>query len=160
MAKEKDCPPGKILNPVTGRCVKEDGAIGSKLMKAKKAAEKEEPKKVKAITVKTEKADKEKPKKEKPKKTTEEEKATKVKTDKVDKKDTKVKTEKPKKAKGTNPLFKHGQKKEAPPEDDPQRRFYVSLLKQKPESKMANKWCIDHGLMPAEYYEQIDRENK
>ena len=29
------CPPGKIINPATGRCVKVDGAIGKKLMKAK-----------------------------------------------------------------------------------------------------------------------------
>lgn len=29
----KDCPPGKILNPETGRCVNVDGAIGRKLAK-------------------------------------------------------------------------------------------------------------------------------
>lgn len=30
------CPPGKILNPVTGRCVKIDGRIGKTLISAKK----------------------------------------------------------------------------------------------------------------------------
>lgn len=32
--KEKSCPPGKILNPVTGRCVKVDGKIGKALLAA------------------------------------------------------------------------------------------------------------------------------
>ena len=30
----KDCPPGKILNPATNRCVKADGKIGKALLKA------------------------------------------------------------------------------------------------------------------------------
>ena len=30
--KEKKCPPSKILNPETKRCVKKDGAIGKRLM--------------------------------------------------------------------------------------------------------------------------------
>lgn len=35
----KDCPPGKILNPKTGRCVIEDGRTGKKVIaEAKKAA--------------------------------------------------------------------------------------------------------------------------
>lgn len=33
----KKCPPGKIRNPATGRCVKKDGKIGKELMKAKKS---------------------------------------------------------------------------------------------------------------------------
>ena len=33
-----DCPPGKILNPATGRCVNEDGAIGKKILAESKDA--------------------------------------------------------------------------------------------------------------------------
>lgn len=43
---------------------------------------------------------------------------------------------------------KDGQKKVTPPENDPLRKFYTSLLKQNPHSEMAIKWCIDHGLYP------------
>ncbi len=32
MNAEKNCPPGKVLNPVTGRCVKADGRIGKTLI--------------------------------------------------------------------------------------------------------------------------------
>jgi len=31
----KDCPPNKILNPATNRCVSLNGAIGKKLIKPK-----------------------------------------------------------------------------------------------------------------------------
>ena len=30
------CPPGKIMNPVTGRCVKRGGATGQKLIQGNK----------------------------------------------------------------------------------------------------------------------------
>jgi hypothetical protein len=30
--KKEECPPGKILNPATGRCVKRDGKIGKTLV--------------------------------------------------------------------------------------------------------------------------------
>lgn len=43
---------------------------------------------------------------------------------------------------------KLGQTKDTPPENDSLRRFYTSLLEQKPESLMAKKWCIEHGLLP------------
>ena len=33
---KKECPPDKILNPETKRCVSKTGAIGKKLMKEKK----------------------------------------------------------------------------------------------------------------------------
>jgi hypothetical protein len=36
----KDCPPGKILNPATNRCVKVDGKIGKALLKSAKPASK------------------------------------------------------------------------------------------------------------------------
>lgn len=41
---------------------------------------------------------------------------------------------------------KKGQTKPTPPENDPLRKFYTSLLYQKPDSEMALKWCIEHGL--------------
>ncbi len=34
----KECPPGKILNPKTNRCVKIDGKIGKEIAKAAAAA--------------------------------------------------------------------------------------------------------------------------
>lgn len=30
----KQCPPGKIMNPTTGRCVEKTGSIGKKLVKS------------------------------------------------------------------------------------------------------------------------------
>jgi hypothetical protein len=43
---------------------------------------------------------------------------------------------------------KHGQTKPTPPESDALRKFYTSLLKQNPNSEMAKKWCLEHGLHP------------
>jgi hypothetical protein len=43
---------------------------------------------------------------------------------------------------------KEGQTKTTPPETDPLRKFYTSLLKQKKDSEMALKWCTEHGLVP------------
>lgn len=37
-------------------------------------------------------------------------------------------------------------KREAPPENDPLRKFYVSLLKERPTSVMAKQWCEERGL--------------
>lgn len=45
---------------------------------------------------------------------------------------------------------KPGQTRETPPEEDPQRRFYTSLLEQNPKSEMAQKWCVMNGLLPIE----------
>ena len=42
-APGKECPPGKILNPATKRCVKEDGAIGRKLRATVKKAKTKTP---------------------------------------------------------------------------------------------------------------------
>lgn len=39
-----------------------------------------------------------------------------------------------------------GQKRDAPPENDSLRIFYTTLRQQRPESEMAIKWCIEHGL--------------
>jgi len=41
----KVCPPGKIINPATGRCVKIDGKIGKAVLAAAAAKEKKSPKK-------------------------------------------------------------------------------------------------------------------
>lgn len=43
-----------------------------------------------------------------------------------------------------------GQTRDTPAEEDPQRRFYTSLLEQVPSSEMAKKWCVIHGLLPIE----------
>lgn len=45
---------------------------------------------------------------------------------------------------------KEGQKKKAPILNDPLRRFYTSLLRQKPHSQIAINWCIQHGLFPGQ----------
>lgn len=34
----------------------------------------------------------------------------------------------------------------SPPENDPSRKFYVSLFRQKPTSEMAIKWLCENGL--------------
>jgi hypothetical protein len=40
-----------------------------------------------------------------------------------------------------------GQKHDTPEENDGTRIFYESLLKQKPDSKMGMKWCIENGVL-------------
>lgn len=41
-----------------------------------------------------------------------------------------------------------GQTRDAPGEEDPLYKFYMSLLEQRPESEMARKWAVQHGLLP------------
>lgn len=41
-----------------------------------------------------------------------------------------------------------GQTKDTPLSTDPLYKFYTSLLKQNPKSKMAKKWCAERGLKP------------
>ncbi|KAK2076270.1 hypothetical protein QBZ16_001202 [Prototheca wickerhamii] len=43
-----------------------------------------------------------------------------------------------------------GQTRDTPEEGDPLRKFYTSLLEQRPESEMARKWCVMNGLLSAE----------
>jgi hypothetical protein len=43
-----------------------------------------------------------------------------------------------------------GQTKATPEENDPLRIFYESLYRQKPTSKMAETYCLEHGIMPLE----------
>ena len=40
-----------------------------------------------------------------------------------------------------------GQTRDPPDEGDPLRKFYVSLLEQRPGSAMARKWCMQVGLL-------------
>ena len=46
--------------------------------------------------------------------------------------------------------FLPGQKFASPDEGEGIRLFYESLLQQNPESKMAEKWMLEHGLLPKE----------
>lgn len=43
-----------------------------------------------------------------------------------------------------------GQTRETPPETDALRKYYTSLLQQRPDSQLARKWCVQHGLLPRE----------
>ena len=42
---------------------------------------------------------------------------------------------------------KPGQKYATPEETDSLRIFYTSLLKQRPNSEMALKWCLERGVL-------------
>jgi hypothetical protein len=41
---------------------------------------------------------------------------------------------------------KHGQKYTTPSKSEGLFVFYTSLLNQRPDSKMALKWCVEHGV--------------
>lgn len=51
-----------------------------------------------------------------------------------------------------------GQTKETPVETDPLRMFYSSLLEQRPESEMAEKWCLQHGLIDKARVEEVAKK--
>ncbi len=77
-----------------------------------------------------------------------------VKVVKKDKSDKAVKTVKalplaPAKTidKQKNKYKKIGQTKDTPLPNEPLTRFYTSLLKQTPGSRMALKWCLERGLL-------------
>eukprot|EP00878_Enallax_costatus_P035694 GHUV01039892.1.p1 GENE.GHUV01039892.1~~GHUV01039892.1.p1 ORF type:complete len:174 (+),score=96.85 GHUV01039892.1:329-850(+) len=53
-----------------------------------------------------------------------------------------------------------GQTRETPDETDPLRKFYTSLLQEKPDSFMARKWCVMHGLLDREDAEEFIKQNK
>ncbi|KAI9914336.1 hypothetical protein PsorP6_007358 [Peronosclerospora sorghi] len=42
---------------------------------------------------------------------------------------------------------KPGQKHPTPSPGFPDRVFYESLLQQRPDSRMAQKWCLEHGVL-------------
>jgi hypothetical protein len=50
---------------------------------------------------------------------------------------------------------KIGQKFKTPSDDDSLLKFYKSLLKQKPSSVMAMKWCLEHGVLKEKKAEKI-----
>lgn len=45
-------------------------------------------------------------------------------------------------------LFKPGQRHPEPSLEDPTRAFYESLYEQNPSSHMAQKYCLEYGLLP------------
>lgn len=51
------------------------------------------------------------------------------------------------KKKSVSKYDKLGQTKATPEETDSLRRFYTSLLKQNPKSRMALLWCLERGLL-------------
>ena len=48
-----------------------------------------------------------------------------------------------------------GQKLPSPPMGDGTRAFYESLLQQKPDSVMAQEWCLRYGVLPLKKAEEI-----
>jgi hypothetical protein len=48
-----------------------------------------------------------------------------------------------------------GQIKATPEDNDPLRIFYESLYRQKPTSKMAETYCLEHGLLPLEKAQEV-----
>ncbi|DBA74798.1 hypothetical protein WJX79_003606 [Trebouxia sp. C0005] len=81
-------------------------------------------------------------------------------------KGTKVKPTRAKKADGERRVVikkeydKPGQTRETPPEIDPLHKFYTTLKQQRPDSEMAKKWCLIHGLLDLEEAEQLVAELK
>lgn len=53
-----------------------------------------------------------------------------------------------------------GQTRDTPSEADPLHKFYTSLRQQRPDSEMAKKWCLIHGLLDMEEAEQLVAELK
>lgn len=51
-----------------------------------------------------------------------------------------------------------GQTRDTPPETDPLRKFYTSLLSQRPDSEMAKKWCLQCGLLDQSEAEKVIRQ--
>jgi len=45
--------------------------------------------------------------------------------------------------------FMPGQRYATPEDGDSLRIFYTTLLEQRPESKLALKWILEHGLCPS-----------
>lgn len=52
-------------------------------------------------------------------------------------------------------LFKEGQKQLTPPVADATRAFYESLLKEKPDSKIAIRFCVEYGVLPLEQHKKL-----
>merc|ERR1712046_90556 len=52
-------------------------------------------------------------------------------------------------------LFKEGQRHPTPPMADATRSFYVSLLEEKPDSKIAIKFCVEYGVLSLEEHNKL-----
>ncbi|OMJ84306.1 hypothetical protein SteCoe_14589 [Stentor coeruleus] len=105
----------------------------------------------------TPKKDKKKDKTKKDKKETKEKKEKNeknVKAEPVESKNNDQKSKKPKKDVNDDEDLvqeipkKPGQKHPEPSLDDPTRAFYETLYEQNPESAMAQKYCLEYGLLP------------
>jgi hypothetical protein len=72
----------------------------------------------------------------------------------VQKKETLVKTRKISKKES------NGQKYPTPDASNPLYIFYTTLLKQKPDSQMALKWCKEHGIVTKTVVENLTTEMK
>lgn len=51
--------------------------------------------------------------------------------------------------------LKPGQKHPTPTKGFGDRVFYETLLRQKPESEMAQEWCVAYGVLPEEEAQKI-----
>lgn len=56
---------------------------------------------------------------------------------------------------GQNEFSLPGQKYDPPPMGDGTRNFYESLLQQRPDSLMAQEWCLKYGVLPLQKAEEI-----
>eukprot|EP00923_Selenidium_pygospionis_P041372 GHVN01071688.1.p1 GENE.GHVN01071688.1~~GHVN01071688.1.p1 ORF type:complete len:242 (-),score=50.12 GHVN01071688.1:238-963(-) len=57
--------------------------------------------------------------------------------------------------------FKEGQRHKTPPIGDGTRAFYESTFEENPNSLMATRWCIEHGILSGTvYFSTLDRYKK
>ena len=118
-----------VVDGATARRTRERGAMPPKA--TKKPAAKKPAKKKPASAVKKTTSTKKKPAKKKAKKPA-----------------AKKKTKTPAEDKALLTKYDlHGQKRDAPDEGDPLRKFYASLRVQNPKSVMAETWLMEHGLL-------------
>merc|ERR1712146_596724 len=52
-------------------------------------------------------------------------------------------------------MFKEGQKFPTPIQADSTRAFYESLIQEKPDSKIAIRYCVEYGIFPVEEHNKI-----
>merc|ERR1712135_201630 len=52
-------------------------------------------------------------------------------------------------------LFKEGQKHLTPPVADPTRGFYESLYKENEKSRVAIKFCVEHGIFALDLHKKV-----
>jgi len=82
---------------------------------------------------------------------------------KIQKKKSQPKTEKGKETKSDNPkkqYYLSGQKHPTPYESDGTRIFYESLLNQDPNSIMAQKFCLEYGILSESKIEEVQNNLK